>query len=89
MGRTAPTFRRLQDGIIGRWEKFRRALRRRDREAFDRMMDKARRHSAASSYDARADPTDSIFMSILLEHEKELCELKEKGDEGLDTRRLP
>ena len=86
MGRTAPTFRRLQDGIIGRWEKFRRALRRRDREAFDSMMDKARKHSAASSYDARADPTDSMFMSILLEHEKEIGELKEKdGHEGLDA----
>ncbi len=65
----------LEKTIKG-WDAFRRALRRGDREAFDSMMNKARQHSSASIFNVEIDPSDSMFMSILLEQEKEIAELK-------------
>lgn len=41
-------------------------------------MDRARTHASAASYDTRVDPVESLFMSILLEQEKELVELRKK-----------
>lgn len=65
----------LEKSIKG-WDAFRRALRRGDREAFDSMMNKARMHASASIFNVKIDPSDSMFMSILLEQEKEIAELK-------------
>lgn len=77
MGRTVPTYRVILEHVIRKWDNFRRALRRDDREAFDKMMNKARMHSSASVYNIQVDPTESMFMSILLEQEKELDRLKD------------
>lgn len=72
------------------WNDFRRALRSGDREAFDSLMNRARMHASASTYAISLDPTESALLSMLLEHEKELLELRrrlerEKPDErGLD-----
>jgi hypothetical protein len=76
MGRTVPTYRMILEHVIKKWDNFRRALRRDDREAFDKMMNKARMHSSASVYNIQVDPTESMFMSILLEQEKDLDKLK-------------
>ena len=76
MGRTVPTYRMFLEKTIKGWDAFRRALRRRDREAFDSMMNKARQHASASIFNVDIDPSDSMVMSILLEHEKEMAELK-------------
>ncbi len=78
MGRTLPTYRMILEQVIKRWDNFRRALRRGDREAFDRMMNKARLHSSASIFNIQIDPSESMLMSILLEQEKEIDELKGK-----------
>jgi hypothetical protein len=67
--------------VIKRWDNFRRALRRGDREAFDRMMNKARMHSSASIFNIHIDPSESMLMSIMLEQEKEIDELKGKVKE--------
>jgi len=40
------------------------------------MMNRARNHSSAASYNVRATPTESLIVSILLEHEKEIEDLK-------------
>ena len=77
MGRTVPTYRMILEHVIKRWGGFRRALRREDREAFDRMMNRSRMHSSASCFNIQLDPTESLFMSILLEHEKDIDELKD------------
>lgn len=74
----------MLEDIISEFDKFKRALRRADREAFERMMNRARRHSSAASYCARATPSESMIVSILLEHEKELEALKGKAGEGPD-----
>jgi len=78
MGRTVPTYRMILDSEIADWTAFRRALCRQDRAAFDDMMMDARRHASACSNAARLNPTESLLMSIILEHEKELSELRKR-----------
>lgn len=72
MGRTVPTYRLHLESILNDWTDYRRALRERDREAFDRMLNKARQHASAASYTAHLDPTNLAFLSILLEMEKDI-----------------
>ncbi len=81
MGRTVPTYRTILETKISEWNDFKRALRGNDKKAFDRLMNKARKHASASTYDIRPDPIESIFMSILLEFEKEIEELRRKIEE--------
>lgn len=76
MGRTAPTFREIVEKRIRDWKKFRKALRREAREAFDKMMDAPKRYSSAGSQASRPEPFESIAMSILLEHERKLEEIE-------------
>ena len=80
MGRTVPSFRMLLDSIIMELGDFRRALRRRDREVFDRIMDMAREHASASTVAASVDPMDTIVLSILIEQQKQIDDLKEDSD---------
>jgi hypothetical protein len=76
MGRTLPTYRNVVEEIVADWDGFRRALRAEDRDKFDAMMLKARGHASAGGFDVRIDPTESVFISILLENEKKLAELR-------------
>jgi len=81
MGRTVRTYRTVLEELIADWKAFRKALRKQDREAFDRLMEKARTHASAASYDPRLDPMESVFMSILVALEKEIEELRKKVEE--------
>ena len=74
-----PTYWWTLDSIIWGWGDFRRALGREDREAFDRVVSRARKHSPASSCAALCDPLEAVLLSILLEQEKEIEALK-KGN---------
>ncbi len=86
MGKSVPTFRQELDKIISEWGKFRRALRGEEREEFDELMLRAKKHVSAAQYQANPDPMESVFISILLEHEMEIARLKRRlKDEGLDT----
>jgi len=60
------------------WNDFKRALRKDDREAFESLVNRARMHASAATYAISLDPTESAFLSMLLEHEKELMRLKEE-----------
>jgi hypothetical protein len=80
MGRTVPSFRMLLDSIIMELGDFRRALRQRDRQVFDRIMDMAREHASASTVAAAIDPMDTIVLSILIEQQKQIDDLKEEND---------
>ena len=80
MGRTVPSFRMLLDSIIMELGDFRRALRQRDQQVFDRIMDMAREHASASTVAAAVDPMDTIVLSILIEHQKQIDDLKEDSD---------
>lgn len=77
MGRTLPTSRGLMERLMVEWAPFRRALRQRDREAFDSIMTKAMLHASSSSFLTDADPAVPVILSILLEQEKELRELRD------------
>ncbi len=80
MGRTIPTYRLHLESILNDWMDYRRALREKDREAFDRLLSRARQHASAASYSAHLDPTNLAFLSILLEIEKELQALRDRHE---------
>ena len=69
----------LEQEIQG-WQKFRRALRKEDQQVFDQLFEKARRHAEAGGLAERPWPFETILVSILLEQEKALGELREKID---------
>ena len=86
MGRTVPTYRIALERMAQQWSDFRRALRKGDREAFESLIRSARMHASAATYAVSLDPTESAFLSMLLEHEKELIRLRKAldGDGGSD-----
>ncbi len=77
MGRTVPTFRAVVESFGWEWHDFKRALRAVDQEAFEELLNHARRHAAAGTNTANPNPFEPIVISILLEHEKLLRELRE------------
>jgi hypothetical protein len=78
MGRIVLPFSQVWERECEAWKKFRRALRREDQEAFDRLFDRARLHVQAAACTSHPWPLESILLSICLEHEKMLAELAEK-----------
>lgn len=62
---------------ISRWEGFRKALRDRDLEAFDMMMNSCRMYASAGGMATRPILAEAMFMSILLSQRKELMEIRE------------
>lgn len=84
MGRTVLTFRAALEDAIKRWDGYRKALRRDEREAFDRMIDSCRLHASAGGHAVRPDPLEAMFMSILLEHQRRLESLEAKVDRILE-----
>ncbi|MCE8422486.1 MAG: hypothetical protein J5U17_06805 [Candidatus Methanoperedens sp.] len=77
MGRTVPSFRILLESIVLELSMFRRALRGRDRDSFDELMNMARKHASSSTVTPLLDPMDSMFLSILIEQQKEITSLQE------------
>ncbi len=82
VGRTLPTFNIYLENEMAQWRSFRRALCRKDQQAFDRLFNLSRRHMAEASYAARPVPFDALVMTILLEQQKELESLRVCLDEG-------
>lgn len=80
MGRTVVSYRPGLEGEICTWEGFRKALRTRDAQAFDRMMNSCRLHASAASMATRPVMFEAMVMSIILEQEKVIMELAEKLD---------
>ena len=80
MGRTVPSYRQALEAEIERWKGFRKGLRRKDAEAFDRMMNACRLFASAGSMATRPILLEAMFMSILLHQEKAITEIKEKLD---------
>jgi hypothetical protein len=65
----------LLEGIIGELSDFRRALRGEDKVAFDSLMNKARAHASSCTVVPTLDPMHAIFLSILVEQEREIISL--------------
>lgn len=78
MGRTVPTFRRMLDRLKEEWADYAAVLRRRERQAFERLWSQARRHAAASTNQAPLAPLDAVLVSVLLEHEMRLARIEAK-----------
>ncbi len=76
MGRTLPTFTQRLADFVQRWAPFRRALRKRDQEAFDALVAKAKQHVAEAAYASPEDPFQAIVLAILVEQEKTLQDLQ-------------
>jgi hypothetical protein len=76
MGRTVAPFSQVLEAEFENWNKFRRALRREDQEAFDGLFAAAKYHVAAMVYASRLTPLEAILMGILVEHQKAIAQLK-------------
>jgi hypothetical protein len=72
VGRTLPTFNTYLEQEIAQWAAYRRALRREDKPAFDRLFALAKRHMAEAAFVARPIPFDAVLISVLLEQQKAL-----------------
>ena len=78
MGTTDLSFSQILEQEIQEWKKFRRALRKEDQEFLDQLFEKAMLHVEAGVLASRPWPFETILISVLLEHEKALAELKSK-----------
>jgi len=79
VGRTGPTVREQFDRLEREWQPFRRALRRRDQPAFDRLFERARRHADAAGQQRPRDPWRAFVVAVLLAQERQLAELRTDG----------
>jgi len=66
----------LLEGIVEELSAFRRALRGEDRNAFDSLMNKARQHASSCTVAPLLDPMDAVFLSILVEQQREINSLR-------------
>jgi hypothetical protein len=76
--RTDLSFSQVLEQEVQEWKKFQRALRKEDQQFLDRLFEKARLHIQAGGCVSRPWPFETILISILLEHEKALVELRSK-----------
>jgi hypothetical protein len=78
MGRTVLPYSQVWEAERQRWQKFRRALRKEDQAHLDRLFESARLHLQAGVYASNPWPLESMLVSMLLEHQKELSDLEEQ-----------
>ncbi len=78
MGRTVLPFSRVLEQEVQEWKKFRRGLRKEDQQFLDRLFEGARLHVQAGVYASRPWPFETILISMLIEHEKAIVELKSR-----------
>ena len=78
MGRTVLPFSRVLEQEVQEWKKFRRGLRKEDQQFLDHLFEEARLHVQAGVYASRPWPFETILISILIEHEKALVELRSR-----------
>jgi hypothetical protein len=76
MGRTIPSYRYALEKEIGSWKIYREGLKPPYRQHFDNIMLYARKHSDAGSLSARMFISESLFLSALIEQQKNLEKLE-------------
>ncbi|MGC8584501.1 MAG: hypothetical protein ACP5L4_00020 [Thermoplasmata archaeon] len=77
MGRNISTMRQEINAIIERWQSFMKAMHAEDKQYMEKIIEKAKRHTAESSYSLE-DPLEAVILSVLIEVERELMELEKK-----------
>ena len=80
MGRTIPSFRIASKMEYVQWKNFRRALPKADRKVFDDMFSSSILYNSACVCCANPIRIQTIIMSILFHHYKELDKLRERID---------
>ncbi len=78
MGRTVLPFSQVIRVEQERWKKFRRALRKEDQQLLDALFARAQQQIQAAVYASFPEPLFAIFMTLLLEHEREIRRLREE-----------
>lgn len=76
MGRSNPTHRDSLRHLESQWGDYRRALRRRDQEHFDRLWEHAATYADAAGYQNRERTLDLVLVSILLAQERRIAALE-------------
>jgi hypothetical protein len=76
LGRTVPSFRMAEGQEIGEWRGFRRSLPKREREAFEEMLEASRLYASASSAAVRASRFEGMAMAMIFHHYKALARLE-------------
>ena len=89
MGRTVLPFSRVLEQEVQEWKKFRRGLRKEDQQFLDRLFEEARLHVQAGVYASKPWPFETILISILLEHEKAIAELRSQLQALVEKREAP
>jgi hypothetical protein len=69
MGRTIPSFRMAEAQEASEWRQFRRALPKKDRAIFDKMLNSARLYTSASSAAIRTSRFEGMAMAIVFHHQ--------------------
>ena len=83
MGKTVESFRIALEEEIGRWKGFAWALRKDDREAFDELVDGARKHASAGGCATNPIVFEPMVISILLEQQVRIRRIECQLNEGL------
>lgn len=81
MGRTTPTYRDFLRGYEEDWAPFRRALRRDQQAAFDRLFERAHDYADAAGHQNAPDPRFAVLLSMLVAQEHELQTLRDRLEE--------
>ncbi len=76
MGRTIPSYRIFLEEEIQGWKRFSTPLRETDKAQFEELMTACRLYTPSAGAACRSTPSDAMFMSILLHHQKLISELK-------------
>jgi hypothetical protein len=74
MGRTIPSFRIAEAQEASEWKSFRKALPKRDRAAFDQMLNSARLYTSASSAAVRTSRFEGMAMALIFHHYRMLAQ---------------
>jgi len=85
MGRTIAPFTQMVLQEIDSWAKFRRSLRKEDQEALDELLTAAKFHAASAAYASRVVPFETMLISMLIEQQKQIKQLREKLGEREKT----
>jgi hypothetical protein len=72
MGHTVSSQRIVVERIMSELMDFRKSLRKEDRPAFDRALDKVKLHIGSISYASSYQTWALVLFSIILEQEKEI-----------------
>jgi hypothetical protein len=63
---------------ISRWEGFKKALRGKDVEAFEALMNACREYASAGGNASRPILSEAMFMCILLSLQRQLMDIRKK-----------